>query len=73
MPLADFFTSLVKTVASFSFQLQTDDTVTVDQLFGIHPFQGMQLFEWANYMGFGYHGRQRAKTTTNFSIVTVSK
>ncbi|XP_064607284.1 CDP-diacylglycerol--glycerol-3-phosphate 3-phosphatidyltransferase, mitochondrial-like [Liolophura sinensis] len=47
-PLADFFTSLVKTVASFSFQLQTDNTVTVDESFGIHPFQDDQTtFKWA--------------------------
>ncbi|XP_033629927.1 CDP-diacylglycerol--glycerol-3-phosphate 3-phosphatidyltransferase, mitochondrial-like [Asterias rubens] len=38
--LADFFNELVATVSSFSFQLNPDDTLTLDPEFNIHPFEG---------------------------------
>ncbi|XP_070581080.1 CDP-diacylglycerol--glycerol-3-phosphate 3-phosphatidyltransferase, mitochondrial-like [Ptychodera flava] len=37
--IANFFTQLVSAVSSFSFQLQTDDTVTLNENFGIHPYK----------------------------------
>ena len=39
--VADFFQELVSTVSSFSFQLNPDDTLTLDPEVNIHPYEGM--------------------------------
>ncbi|XP_022084996.1 CDP-diacylglycerol--glycerol-3-phosphate 3-phosphatidyltransferase, mitochondrial-like [Acanthaster planci] len=41
--LADFFQELVSTVSSFSFQLNPDDSLTLDPEVGIHPYEGDEL------------------------------
>ncbi|XP_006816893.2 CDP-diacylglycerol--glycerol-3-phosphate 3-phosphatidyltransferase, mitochondrial-like [Saccoglossus kowalevskii] len=38
--VANFFTQLVSTVSGFSFQLHEDDSVSMKEDFGIHPFTG---------------------------------
>lgn len=38
--MADFFSSLIKTVASFSFQVNPDCSVTFPEEFGVHPYEG---------------------------------
>ncbi|KAK7475409.1 hypothetical protein BaRGS_00033359 [Batillaria attramentaria] len=45
--LADFFHDLTKTVASFSFQLQKDNSLQLHKSWDIHPFRGdMHQFKW---------------------------
>ena len=38
--LCDYFHDLTKTIASFSMQLQTDDSVTLSKEFSEHPYKG---------------------------------
>ncbi|KAJ8037705.1 CDP-diacylglycerol--glycerol-3-phosphate 3-phosphatidyltransferase, mitochondrial [Holothuria leucospilota] len=38
--LATFYESLVKAICSFSFCLHANNTLSIDQSFGIHPFKG---------------------------------
>ncbi|XP_076461588.1 CDP-diacylglycerol--glycerol-3-phosphate 3-phosphatidyltransferase, mitochondrial-like [Babylonia areolata] len=46
--MADFFDELVKTVASFSFQLQKDDTLQLHSTWETHPYLGRRnYFKWA--------------------------
>ncbi|KAL8604484.1 hypothetical protein ACOMHN_015768 [Nucella lapillus] len=45
--MADFFDELVKTVASFSFQLQKDDSLQLHSTWETHPFRGRRnYFKW---------------------------
>lgn len=38
--LADFFSRLVRAVASFSFQLSPDQTLKLNEDLKVHPFEG---------------------------------
>ncbi|XP_014777063.1 CDP-diacylglycerol--glycerol-3-phosphate 3-phosphatidyltransferase, mitochondrial isoform X1 [Octopus bimaculoides] len=47
--MADFFSSLIKTVASFSFQVNSDCSVTFPEEFGVHPYEDSDdgsRFKW---------------------------
>ncbi|ESP04009.1 hypothetical protein LOTGIDRAFT_185397 [Lottia gigantea] len=41
--LADFFDNLVQTISKFSFQLQSDNTVTLHPQWKLHPYKGWKL------------------------------
>lgn len=46
--MADFFDELVKTISSFSFQLQTDNSLRLHPQWKTHPYQGNAMeFKWS--------------------------
>ena len=52
--LADFFTDLVKTVSSFSFQLKEDNSTILHPECNVHPYEG-NIFYRRSYFCFNHY------------------